>query len=67
VKGLVACRTIDDPKALLSCLQDASSRSQGYIIALTDKDFIDMLKAKPRLDDEQVEAFLHRKCRDLLA
>ena len=65
--GLIACRTIADPKALTKRLRDASSRSQGYIVVLTDEDLIAMLSAKANLDDDAIEALLHRKYRDLLA
>jgi hypothetical protein len=65
--GIITCRSVDDPKALLSRCRDASSRSQGYIIVLTDEDIVRLLLAKSRLEDEQIEAFLHRKYQELLA
>jgi hypothetical protein len=65
--GIIACRTIEDSKAFTSRLRDASSRSQGYIIGLTDEDLADMLVWKSLLEDEQIEALLHRKYRELLA
>jgi hypothetical protein len=65
--GIITCRSIDDPKALMNRCRDASSRSQGYIIALTDDDLTAMLVAKSRLEEDQVEAMLHRKYRELLA
>jgi hypothetical protein len=64
--GIVTCRAIDDPKALQKRCQDASSRSRGYMIVLTDEDLIEMLRAKSQLKDEEVESALHRKYRDLL-
>jgi hypothetical protein len=64
--GIITCRTIDDTKALMNRCRDASSRSQGYIIALTDDDLTAMLVAKSRLEEDQVEAMLHRKYRELL-
>ena len=65
--GIITCRTIADPKTLMRRCRDASSRSQGYIIALTDEDLIAMLSAKAALDEARVEAILHRKYRELLA
>jgi hypothetical protein len=65
--GIITCRSIDDPALLARRLRDASSRSQGYIIALTDDDLIAMLIAKSRLEDDLIEGILHRKYRDLLA
>jgi hypothetical protein len=65
--GIIACRAIEDQKAFMSRLRDASSRSQGYIIGLTDEDLMNMLVWKSLLQEERVEAFLHRKYRELLA
>ncbi|MBN8979682.1 MAG: hypothetical protein J0I29_00155, partial [Rhizobiales bacterium] len=65
--GIITCRSIENPKALLRRCKDASSRSQGYIISLTDEDICNMLAAKSLLEDEHVEALLQRKFRDLLA
>lgn len=65
--GIIACRSISDGDTLSKRLRDASSRSQAYIIILTDNDIIDMLVARSRLEDEQVEAILHRKYRELLS
>lgn len=65
--GIVTCRSIEDPPLLAKRLRDASSRSQGYIIAFTDDDLIEMLIAKSRLEDDRIEAILHRKYRELLA
>lgn len=65
--GVIACRTIADPNALSKRLRDASSRSQGYIIVLTDEDLIAMLSAKAALNEKALETVLHRKYRELLA
>jgi hypothetical protein len=65
--GIIACRTIADPKTLNKRCRDASKSSRGYIIVLTDDDLIAMLTAKATLKDEGVEAILHRKYRELLA
>ncbi len=64
--GIVTCRAIDDSKTLQKRCRDASSRSRGYMIVLTDEDLIEMLRAKSQLKDEEVESALHRKYRDLL-
>lgn len=64
---IITCRSVADPKALISRCRDAATHSQGYIIALTDDDLITMLAAKSHLDDEQIEGLLHRKFRELLA
>jgi hypothetical protein len=50
-----------------AALGDAAAHSQGYIIILTDEDLIAMLLAKSRLEDDQIEARLHDKFRELLA
>lgn len=65
--GIIACRSVQDAKKLLKRCRDASSRSRGYIIALTDADIIQMLLAKSQLRDDEIETLLHRKYRDLLA
>jgi hypothetical protein len=65
--GIITCRSVADPKALVSRCRDAAIHSQGYIIALTDDDLVTMLIAKSHLDDEQIEGLLHRKFRELLA
>jgi hypothetical protein len=64
--GIVTCRAIYDSKTLQKRCQDASSRSQGYMIVLTDEDLIEMLRAKSQLKDGEVESALHRKYLDLL-
>lgn len=65
--GIITCRSIKDKKTLIKRLRDASSRSQGYIIVLTDDDLMAMLVAKSMLEEAQVEGLLHRKFRELLA
>jgi hypothetical protein len=65
--GIIACRSIDNPELLLERVRDAASRSQGYIIVLTDEDIIAMLSAKASLKDDEIEALLFRKFRDLVA
>lgn len=65
--GIIACRTIDNQDLLMKRLRDASSRSKGYIIPLADDDVVEMLIAKSKLEDERIEAILHRKYRELLA
>ena len=65
--GIMTCRKVDDPKATLRRCLDASSRSQGYIIVLTDEDITRMLIAKSQLKDAQIAELLHQKYRDLLA
>lgn len=65
--GIIACRAINDHKALLERCRDASTRSQGYMFVLTDDDIISLLQFKARLEDELIEAYLHRKYRELIA
>jgi len=65
--GIITCRNIDNYGVLLSRLRDASSRSQGYVIALTDSDIMSMLNSKSNLNDNQIENLLFRKYRELLA
>lgn len=65
--GILTCRSVDDKKALTARCRDASSRSRGYIIVLTDDDLIAMLLARSKLEDERVQQLLHLKYRDLLA
>ncbi|MGM5025124.1 hypothetical protein AB8B02_02765 [Tardiphaga sp. 862_B3_N4_1] len=65
--GIITCRSIDDGKTLLKRCRDASSRSRGYIIVLTDADLVEMLLAKSRLEDERIEHLLHSKYLELLA
>lgn len=64
--GIITCRSVQDQDLLLRRCRDASSRSQGYIIALTDSDIVRMLVAKSQLDDI-TENILHSKYRELLA
>lgn len=64
--GLLTCRSVDNIAALESRCRDAASRSQGYIIFLTDDDLVTMLEAKSKLDDDLVGNILFRKYRDLL-
>jgi hypothetical protein len=65
--GIITCRSIDDEKTLAKRCRDASSRSRGYIIVLTDDDLVEMLRAKSRLEDERIEHLLHSKYQELLA
>lgn len=65
--GIIACRSVDDQKTLAKRCRDASARSRGYIVVLTDEDIIGMLVAKSQLEDEFIEGLLHRKYRELLA
>lgn len=64
--GIITCRSVDDVGALERRCRDAASRSQGYIIFLTDEEIIAMLRAKSQLNDDIIENLLHRKYRDLL-
>jgi hypothetical protein len=64
--GIITCRAVDRQDLLARRCRDASSRSQGYIIVLTDADLVGMLEAKARLEDGYVERVLHRKYRELL-
>jgi len=65
--GIITCRDVDNPAKLLARCKDASSRSRGYMIVLTDQDIRQMLEAKSKLQDEQIQALLHAKYRDLLS
>jgi hypothetical protein len=65
--GILTCRAIDDSETLQKRCWDASIRSQGCMIVLTDEDLIEMLRAKSQLKDEkEVESALYRKYLDLL-
>lgn len=64
--GIITCRQVDDVAALESRCRDAASRSQAYILVLTDKDMTTMLEAKSQLSEDVIEDMLHRKYRDLL-
>jgi hypothetical protein len=65
--GIIACRSILDLGALMKRCRDASSRSQGYIIVMTDAQIISLLEAKSKVKDIEVENFLHRQYRELLS
>jgi hypothetical protein len=65
--GIITCRSATNEPLLLQRCKDASSRSQGYMIVLTDEDVVKMLSAKARLRDNDIQNILHRKYRDLLA
>ncbi len=65
--GIITCRSIDDVAKLESRLKDAASRSQGYIIALTDDDLVYMLNEKSKLNDDLVADVLYKKYRMLLS
>ena len=64
--GILTCRSIDDEKILRERCKDASSRSRGYIIVLTDDDLIYMLRAKAEMRDDEIEGKLHSMYRRLL-
>jgi hypothetical protein len=65
--GIIACRAIDDSKAVLDRCRDAATRSQGYVMVFTDADIIALLQFKSRLEDDKIEAFLHSRYRELIA
>ncbi|GIQ76212.1 hypothetical protein BraRD5C2_46560 [Bradyrhizobium sp. RD5-C2] len=64
--GIITCRKIEDYSTVKRRCLDAASRSQGYIIVLTDSDMMEMLTAKSQLQDEHIAELLHRKYRELL-
>jgi hypothetical protein len=64
--GILTCRSIDNASLLEKRCRDMSTRSQGYIITLTDDDLIEMLTAKAQLNDKKIESILHEKYRKLL-
>jgi len=64
--GILTCRSIDNQKTLDKRCVDMASRSQGYIIALTDEDILQMLDAKYNLRDDIIESIMHSKFRKLL-
>lgn len=64
--GIITCREVDNVELLQRRCRDAASRSQAYIIFLTDQDLVSMLMAKSQLHDGYVEGILHAKYRDLL-
>ena len=65
--GIITCREIEDEDKLLSRLRDAAKSQQGFIIALTDSDIVQLLDFKSVMDDPAIEEFLHNKFRDLIA
>ena len=65
--GIITCRSIDKKKLLDERCRNAASRSQGYVIVLTDDDIVAMLEKKANLEDMKIEEVLHRKYQDLLA
>lgn len=42
--GLLICRSVTDPTAVLKRSQDAAKDSRGYIIVLTDSDLVEMVE-----------------------
>lgn len=64
--GIITCRSVDNVAALEKRCRDAATRSQGYVLVLTDEDIVAMLRAKSELRDEAIEGMLHGKYRDLL-
>ena len=64
--GIMTCRAVKDQKRLDDRCRDMSSRSQGFIVVLTDDDILGMLDAKANLKDEEIGIILHRKFRKLL-
>jgi hypothetical protein len=64
--GIIACRSLDDPALLERRCRDAAARGQGFLLILTDADFINMLTAKSQLQDQDVNHLLFRKFADLL-
>jgi hypothetical protein len=65
--GLITCRALEDGDRFLSRCKDAAVRSQGYVIALTDADIVQMLRAKSELRDSEITSLLHTKFRELLS
>ncbi|ESX03398.1 hypothetical protein X769_17715 [Mesorhizobium sp. LSJC268A00] len=65
--GIITCRNIEDKVTLEKRLRDAATRHQGYIVALTDKDIIEMLDWKASLNDDAIRAKLFGMYRALLA
>ncbi|MDF0520643.1 hypothetical protein P0R31_25695 [Bradyrhizobium yuanmingense] len=65
--GIIACRTLEDARMVTRRCVDAASRSMGYVMVLTDDDFVLMLTAKSKLQDRTIEEFLHRKFREIIA
>ena len=64
--GILTCRNVDDLDLLMKRCRDMSSRSQGFILVLTDDDIVEMLVAKETLEDENIQNILHAKFRKLL-
>jgi hypothetical protein len=65
--GFLICRTIDDRAKLDMRLRDAARDQKGIIIALDDRDMLELLMHKGNLVDEKIEMILNRKYRDLLS
>lgn len=65
--GIITCRSIDDVKTLNQRCRDASTKSRGYIIVLTDQEIVSMLVAKSKMNDNFVSNLLFSKYRELLS
>jgi hypothetical protein len=65
--GMLICRKIDDPAKLTAKLRDAARDNKGTIIALDDAAIVQLLSMKARLADEEIELYLNRRFRELLA
>lgn len=65
--GIITCRSIDNVNLLRDRLKDAATRGQGFIIALTDQDMVEMLEWKANLKDENISNKLYRMFRELIS
>jgi len=65
--GIIACRNVDNEARLMERQRDLAKGGQAFILTLTDQDFVAILNAKAKVQDQLVENILHQKFRAVIS
>lgn len=64
--GILVCRTVEDEDLLLRRCKDSMHDSRGFILILTDADFLILARHAARQEHAEISAFMQRKLDALL-
>ena len=65
--GIMTCRELDDNRSAVKKCKDLAKAKRGYIIILTDKDLVEILRAKAAQNEKAIENIFDTKFREIIS
>ncbi|PCJ86708.1 MAG: hypothetical protein COA57_05725 [Flavobacteriales bacterium] len=59
--GIIVCRSIEDKPRLLSRCKDLLNDNRNYVVVLEDKDIIQLLEYRDKIQEQEIDDFFERK------